>query len=125
LELSLGISGKSTVVTIQLASQMKAGASIKRSGEAEDNTYAPRTGLGVELIESDGNGLADTLRCTCAMEPAGTATKASLGTHEVEGSEERGQGGKPSIRKIGRENRPTIWVIATSKPNQQPKLRNS
>jgi len=62
LELSLGQSGKSTVVTIQLTSQMKAGASIKRSGEAKDNTYAPRTDLGVELIESDGNGLADTLR---------------------------------------------------------------
>jgi len=64
LELNLGQSGKSTVATIQLASQVKATASVwlKPSGEAEDNTYDPRTGLGVELLDSDGNGLVDTLR---------------------------------------------------------------
>ena len=64
IRLELEASGDAKVATVNLYSEVKATASlrVKPNGEVEDNTYDPRTGLGVELLDSDRNGLVDSLR---------------------------------------------------------------
>jgi hypothetical protein len=47
---------------------------------------------------------------------------ANLSSEETQGQAESGKAG---IRKIGKENRPTMGEVSTSKPNHQPNLRNS
>jgi hypothetical protein len=43
----------------------------------------------------------------------------------LEDTQAQAESGKAGIRKIGKENRPTMGEVATSKPNHQPNLRNS
>jgi alpha-tubulin suppressor-like RCC1 family protein len=56
---------KSLTAEIQLASEVKATAYVKvnpNTGDAYDFTYDPVTGLGAELLDTNKNGLVDTLR---------------------------------------------------------------
>jgi hypothetical protein len=56
---------KSLTAEIVLASEVKATAYVKvnpNTGEAFDFTYSPVTGLGAELLDTNKNGLVDSLR---------------------------------------------------------------
>ena len=65
LNLDTGRSGAATVASIKLTREVNATACLHInpiSGAVQDNTYDPINDQGVELIDSDGNGLVDTLR---------------------------------------------------------------
>ena len=65
LNLNLGQFGSSSVGDVALTTEVAATASLyinPITGEAKDNTYDPKTGLGVELIDSNSNGLVDRLK---------------------------------------------------------------
>lgn len=56
---------KSLIAEVALNNQVKATAAVKvnpTTGKTFDFTYDPATGLGVELLDLDKNGLVDTLR---------------------------------------------------------------
>ena len=58
-------SGAATVASIKLTREVNATACLHInpiSGAVQDNTYDPTSDQGVELIDSDGNGLVDALR---------------------------------------------------------------
>jgi len=65
LNLNLGQRGYSSLADVTLSTEVKATASLHLNtitGEMEDNTYDPSSGLGVELLDTNSNGLVDTLR---------------------------------------------------------------
>lgn len=66
IDFTIKTTNTSTVVTeIALQQQVKANSYLKinpNTGEAFDFTYNPTTGLGAKLLDTDNNGLVDTIK---------------------------------------------------------------